>query len=143
MKKTLVLLFSVTLCLASCQIGPEERRAELMPLPEKVTPRPYGQLLERARGQASRANDAFYRDNWNELEEHASGLETTAQFLAKADDVPAKHKDTFVTTSGDLGKLARQLKEAATSKSVDKVTDIMKSINLKVREMRLSDSPER
>jgi len=137
--KRILLIGWLTLALTSCQIGPEERRDPLVPLPDKVTPQPYGRLLERARTQASKATDAFYRDNWGELEDTARGLEQTAVFLAKSDDVPAKHRDTVVTLSGDLGKLARQLREAAVSKSVDKATEVMKSINLKVREMRLGD----
>lgn len=136
--KRIFVVGSLLLTLASCQL-PEERREPLVPLPEKVTPQPYGRLLERARVQASKATDAFYRDNWPELEEYARGLEQTAQFLSRADDVPTKHRDTLATLSGDLGKLARQLKDASTAKSVDKATEVMKSINLKVREMRLGD----
>ncbi len=122
--------------LASCQTTPEAHR---VPLPDTVTPRPYGQLLERARGQTKQATEAFYVDNWSDLEEAAKGLEQTAQYLAKADDVPAKHKDTKVTMSGDLGKLARALGEAARKKDVKETTDILTKLQLAVREMRLGE----
>src|SRR5215468_1114982 len=105
MKRTL-LIGLVVLSSLSCQ-APGERAAMPPMLPDKVTPLPYAQLLQRSRVLVSRANDAFYVDNWAGLEEAAQGLEQTAQYLTKAEDVPAKHKDTLKTTSADLGKLAK------------------------------------
>jgi hypothetical protein len=128
------------LALASCQTGPDQRSAPLVPLPEKVTPLPYGRLLERARAQAKQATEAFYVDNWDDLNEAARGLEQTAQYLARAEDVPGKHKDTLATMSGDLGKLARTLREAAEKKDVKKTTDVLTKIQVQVREMRLGES---
>jgi hypothetical protein len=125
--------------LVSCQSGPEQRAAPLTPLPEKVTALPYGRLLERARTQTNQATEAFYVDNWTDIEEAARGLEQTAQYLIKAEDVPAKHRDTLATTSGDLGKLAKGLGEAAKGKDVEKATAILTKIQRAVREMRLSE----
>lgn len=138
MRRTL-LCCAVLATLSSCQGGPEQRPAPLTPLPEKVSPVPYGRLLERARSQAKQATEAFYVDNWNELDESARGLEQTAQYLTQAEDVPAKHKDTLATTSGDLGKQAKLLREAATAKDVKKTTDILTKIQVTVREMRLGE----
>jgi hypothetical protein len=138
MKRTL--LFSASLlALAACQVAPDQRAALPPPLPDKVTPQPYGQLLQRARAQASRATEAFYVDNWAELEDACRGLEQTAQYLAKAEDVPTKHRDTLTAYSGDLGKQAKSLRDAATAKDVKKTTDLLSRIHAKVREMRLSD----
>lgn len=125
--------------LASCQGGPEQRSAPVTPLPDKVTPLPYGRLLERARSLAKSATEAFYVDNWADLEDAAKGLEQTAQYLIKAEDVPGKHRDTLTTLSADLGKLARSLREAATAKDVKKTTNVLTQIQLKVREMRLGE----
>ena len=125
--------------LMSCQSGPETRTAPLTPLPEKVTPIPYGRLLERARSQTKQATEAFYVDNWSDLEDAARGLEQTAQYLAQAEDMPAKHKDMRATMSGDLGKLAKNLGEAAKKKDVKDTTDILTKIQVAVREMRLSE----
>jgi hypothetical protein len=108
-------------------------------LPDKVTALPYAQLLVRARTQAARANDAFYVDNYGDVEEAARGLEQTAQYLAKAEDVPAKHKDSLALMSADLGKLAQGLREAAAKKDSKALTPLMNSVNAKVREMRLAD----
>src|SRR5262245_9004931 len=135
-----VLLCAATLmALVSCQNGPETRTAPLTPLPEKVTPIPYGRLLERARTQTKQATEAFYVDNWSDLEDAARGLEQTAQYLVKAEDVPAKHKDTLATTSGDLGRLAKGLEEAAKKKDVKATTDVLTKLQVAVREMRLGE----
>jgi hypothetical protein len=134
--RKLWMLGSLLLALAACQVAPEK---SLSPLPEKVTGMPYGRLLERARVQATQASEAYFVDNWTGLVEAANGLEQTAQFLAKADDVPVKHRDTLATASNDLGRLAASLKVAAEAKDVKKTNTIMTSIQAKVREMRLGD----
>lgn len=129
------LLGAVLLGLSACQTPAE--RTPLPPLPEKVTSIPYAELLTRARTQASQANDAFYVDRWNDLEDTAKGLEQTARYLARSDDVPAKHKDTLAVAAADLGKLATSLREAASARDVKKATEVLQRINLKVRELRL------
>jgi hypothetical protein len=136
--KRVLLIGAMLLSALSCQAPGD--RASLPPLlPDKVTPLPYSQLLTRARAQVARANDAFYVDNWPELEDSARGLEQTAQYLTKADDVPSKHKDTLITVSADLGKLAKELNTAASVKDVKKTTEVLQRLNSKVREMRLAD----
>jgi hypothetical protein len=135
--KRILLAGPFLLFLGSCQ-APGERSA-LPPLPDKVTPQPYAQLLQRARTQVSKANDAFYVDSWTDLEEAARGLEQTAQYLMKAEDVPAKHRDTLTHLSGDLGKLAQALRDAAVAKDIKKTNDIMAKLHSKVRDMRLAD----
>jgi hypothetical protein len=137
MRKLLV-LGGLCLTLASCQVA-EPRSALPPPLPDKVTAVPYSQLLTRARSQASRATEALYTDNFADVEEAARGLEQTAQYLVKAEDVPAKHKDTLAMMSTDLGKLAKELRESASAKSADKTNGVLAKINAKVRSMRLSD----
>ncbi len=133
-----VICAALLLVLASCQGGPDSRPiAPPAPLPEKVQILPYGQLLERARALASSANEAFYRDNWDTLEEAASGLEQVALYLVKADDVPLRHQDTIKTTSADLGKAAKELRAAAVAKDVNKTTAAMTKVQRVVREMRI------
>jgi hypothetical protein len=133
------LLVTAGLCLAltSCQMPAE--RTPLPPLPEKVVSLPYAELLTRARGQATLANEAFYVNKWGELEDAAKGLEQTARFLAKADDVPVKHKDTLPEASADLAREAARLREAAVAKDVKKSTAALQRIHLKVRELRLAN----
>lgn len=134
--RKLWMLGSLLLALAACQVSPEK---SLVPLPDKVTGLPYGRLLERARVQATQANEASYDNKWSTLIEAAQGLEQTAQFMMKAEDVPAKHRDTLATASNDLGKLAASLKLAAEAKDIKKTDSIMANIHAKVREMRLGD----
>jgi len=128
---------SLLLALSAC--ATPDRATLPPPLPDKVTALPYGQLLERARSQTARANEAFFIDNWQGVEEAARGLEQTAQYLAKAEDVPSKHKDTLVTQAGDLGKLAKALRESAAVKDEKKINEVFPKLQVKVREMRLGD----
>jgi len=130
------ILGSLTLALAACQSAPDR---PLAPLPDKVTAMPYGRLLERARGLATQASESYYVDNWVGLEEAAKGLEQTAQYMSKAEDVPVKHRDTLATASADLGKLASSLRAAAQAKDQKKINTVLTNIQAKVREMRLGD----
>ncbi|MFO0930844.1 MAG: hypothetical protein U0736_28080 [Gemmataceae bacterium] len=122
----------------ACQAGPDTR-PPLTPLPDTGEAPTYKILLDRARNLAGTATDAFYADNWVRLEEVALRLEHTATFLPKAKDAPDKQKDALTTLGGDLVKLSRQLKDAATGKDVEKTNEVMKQINLKVRELRPGD----
>jgi hypothetical protein len=108
-------------------------------LPEKVTVQSYSSLLERARKYATVATEASHVDDWIRLDESAKGLEQTAAYLIKADDVPSKHKDNLAIVSADLRKLAKELNGAATAKDVNKTTDVLTRLNNKVREMRIGD----
>jgi len=138
MKRTL-LISAFLLGLSACQLPPEASR---MPaLPETVTPRPYTELLERARNLARVANEAFYLDKWDRLQLAAEDLELTAKYLARAEDVPPKHADTLATMSRDLGKLATALLASARAKDAKKANETMARINATVREMRLSEIP--
>lgn len=138
MKRALMCATVLTV-LASCQTGPEQRTPPVAPLPDKVTAMPYGRLLERARAQAKQATEAFYVDGWDDLADAARGLEQTAQYLIRAEDVPPRHKVTLATMSGDLGKSARALREAAERKDVKLTTEVLTRIQVQVREMRLGE----
>jgi len=128
---------AILLALVSCTAAPERER--LPPLPETVTPQPYGRLLERARVLASQANDAYYTNEWEKVEQAAEGLGQTAKFLSKATDLPPRHTGTILELSNDLGKLAGQLQSAAKGTDVKKTNEAMALINAKVREMRLGE----
>ena len=130
--------------LAGCQL-PEDRAA-LRPLPEGAPPLPYAELLTRARQQASAATNAFYVSNWTELEDVAKALEQTARFLGRATDIPDKLKDRLPGMATNLGKDAEKLKEAAAppkekdkEREIKQITDLLTSINSRIREMRLED----
>lgn len=119
---------------AGCALPPE--RPQLRPLPEDSPPQSYSELLTRARGQASVANEAFYVNKWSDLEDAAKGLEQTARFLPKAIEIPAKRKDTIPIEAGDLGKDAVKLREAAKEQDVKLTNETLQRINLRVRELR-------
>jgi hypothetical protein len=95
--------------------------------------------LTRARAQATAANEAFYVNRWGDLEDLAKGLEQTARFLAKAQEVPAKNKEILNEVTSDLAKAALKLKDAAAAKNVKETTEAMQQINMKVRQLRLTD----
>jgi hypothetical protein len=124
----------VCLLAAGCVVPPE--RLALRPLPADGPPLTYAETILRARNQATVANEAFYVNNWGDLEDAARGLEDTARHLTKATDVPVRHKDTLAVHSSDLGKQAEQLREAARARDVKRTNDILQLVNLKVRELR-------
>ena len=119
MRRTLPMF--LLLALTACQSCPD-RALPPPPLPEKVVPQTYASLLERPRTWGAVASEASYVDDWPRSRTPAKGLEQTAQFLAKADDVPAKHRDTLAMRSNDLRKLAEGLRSPPTAKDVKKTT---------------------
>jgi hypothetical protein len=133
--KRIFLVGFVLVSLSSCQLPPE--RAALRPLPTDGPPLPYAELLTRARVQATIATEAFYVNRWQDLEDAAHGLEQTARYLAKAEDVPAKQKTTLAGHSGDLDREAGKLLEAAKAKNVKEANTALQRIHLMVRELRL------
>lgn len=135
--KCLPLAGLLVVFVAGCAVPPD--RVPLQPLPETGQALPYAELLTRARAQAREANDAYYVNRWGDLEDLAKGLEQTARFLAKAEEVPAKNKATLNEVTSDLAKAATRLKEAAVAKNVKEATEAMRLVNQKVRELRLTD----
>jgi hypothetical protein len=123
----------VALALVGCQ-APQDR---LPPeLPEAVGPRPYAELLTRARAQARVATEAFYVNKWGDLEDAARGLQQTAQYLAKAEEIPSSKRQALLTLSDDLSKEAASLRTAAQKKDEKETTAVLTRINFKVRELR-------
>jgi len=137
MKRTLVVV-STVLLLSACQVAPE-RAAPLPPLPDTVTPQSYSRLLERARAQAGQANDAFYLNDWDRVKVAAEGLMQTAKYMRLAYEVPDRHKDTLVSLTGDLGKLAKELFDGAEARDAKKTTSVMAQVHAKIRDMRVGD----
>jgi len=134
MHRTLV-SFLICLILAGCQLPSE--RTQLRPLPDDAGPQPYADLLTRARAQAMNAQEMYYLDKWQDLEDAANALASTAKHLPRAADVPANQKDTLPVTAGDLGKEAVKLREAARAKDKKKIEESMNVIHSTVRELRL------
>jgi hypothetical protein len=120
--------------LAGCQLPPEQ--VPLKPLPEDGPLQAYADIVNRARVQASAANEAFYVNKWSDLEDAAKGLEQTATYLTKTADVPAKHKGLLSTEADNLIKETRLLRDAAKLQDVKQANEILQRINLKVRELR-------
>ncbi|HZT82804.1 MAG TPA: hypothetical protein VFA26_21415 [Gemmataceae bacterium] len=131
------LLPFVALLAAGCQLPAD--RMPLKPLPEDAAPLPYAELLTRARAQDAAATEAFDANNWSDLEDAGRGLEQTARFLAKATDVPARHKDSLAVLAGDLGKAGARLREAAKAKDPKRVKEAMGEVHLRVRALRLEE----
>ena len=122
------------LAIAGCALPPE--RQALQPLPENGPPHPFIDLVGRARTQASVANEAFYVNNWVDLEDAAKALELTARALTRAKEIPAQHRDKLAVEAGDLGQDAVVLREAAKAKEVKQTNEALQRINLKIRELR-------
>ena len=122
------------LVLIACRLPPD--RTPLRPLPEDDRVFSYDEILSRARAQAMVALEAFYIDNWSDLDEAAQGLAQTARFLPKTIEVPAKHKATLDGEAGALKEEAVRLREAARVKDVTAANDALQKINLKIRRLR-------
>ena len=120
-----------------CTLPPEQ--VPLKPLPDDGPPQTYTDVVARARVQATAANEAFYINNWSDLEEAARGLEQTVRFLGKASDVPGNHKDTLVGETGSLGTESAKLREAAKNHDTKQATESLQRINLQIRALRPSD----
>jgi hypothetical protein len=132
MRRLLIPCLAV-LTLAGCP-APQDR---LPPdLPDAVAPRPYAELLTRARAQAKVATEAFYINKWGDLEDAARGLEQTARYLPKAEEVPSARKPALMVLSDELLKEAGNLRKAAQSKDEKEATTVLTRINFKVRELR-------
>jgi len=111
-------------------------RASVSPLPDDAGPMPFSELVARARLQATAANEAFYVDNWPLLEDAARGIEQTARFLKKAQNVPATRQADLESRSATLGREAEQLRLAAQKHEVAQINAILQRIHYQVRELR-------
>jgi hypothetical protein len=111
----------------------------LQRLPENGPPLPYAELLTRARAQATVATEAFYVDRWVDVEDAARGLEQTARFLGKADDVPANRKELIPRASSELAQEARKLIDSAKAHNEKDTGVSLESIHRMVRQLRLAD----
>lgn len=132
---TRTLLLGLLLLLAvGCRLPPEP--VPVRPLPEDAPPLPYSDLLSRARSQASLATEAFYIDSWPDVEYAARGLEQTARFLKKANDIPPAQKERLEGETGVLAKEAGQLREAALAKDVRLANTSLQKILLSIRTLR-------
>jgi hypothetical protein len=132
-----LLVLGCLLGAAGCAVPPE--RVPLQRLPENGPPLPYAELLTRARAQATIATEAFYVDRWTDVEDAARGLEQTARFLGKADDVPANRKERLPRESDQLTVEARNLIEAAKAHNEKDTAANLESIHRLVRQLRLAD----
>src|SRR5947207_11347547 len=79
-------------------------RDGMTPLPEDAAPLSYHEMINRARGQASTALDAFYVDAWLDLEQAAQRLEQSARLLPKSTQIPDAFKTKVESESDALRK---------------------------------------
>lgn len=130
-------LVAAPLLLAGCQAVSQD--TPLVPLQEKGQ-YTYAQLLTRARDHAKQANEAFYIDQWGQLEDAAKCLEQEALLIPKSEDRPSKFTpDQIQGLSRDLAESAVKLRNAARAKDTKAATEAMTLVNLKVHAMKLSD----
>ena len=114
---------------------PAEREA-LRPLPEQGPALSYQVLITRARTQTTAAVEAFYVDNWLELEQTAQVIEQTARYLPKASDQPKNVQAVLVKESDELRQQAVRLAEAARAKNVQNANDSLERMHLTIRTLR-------
>ncbi len=122
--------------LAGCRLS---EREGLNPLPENAPPLEYAEMINRARGQATSAVDAFYIDAWLDLEQAAQRLEQTARLLPKSTHIPEAFKTKVEPEAEQLRQDAVKLLDAARAKNAMQVNETMQRINLRVRQLRPAD----
>jgi hypothetical protein len=121
---------------AGCITTPEPNRPPIQPLPADGAAMSYKEVMIRARALASTANEAFYIDQWAEVEKAAANLEETAQYIPRSTEIPVARKVSLEARSQDLVKAAQSLRSAAKAKDEKKTNETMQRINLLVRELR-------
>jgi predicted nucleic acid-binding Zn-ribbon protein len=134
---TRILLSGTLLLMLGCAMPPE--RVPLRPLPENGQVLPYAELLTRVRAQANKANDAFFLDRWDDLEDMAKGIEQTSRFLSKAEEVPERNRKTLKEVTDDLVQSAKKLRDASAAHNIKDTTDALQKINARVRDLRLTN----
>jgi hypothetical protein len=136
-----VVAFLVIFTLNSCQLPAE--RMPIRVLPDDSPPLPYAELLTRARLQSTAATEAFYVNQWADLEENARGLSQSAQFMKRAVEVPVERKKDLTKDADQLAQTAARLATAAKAKDEKQATQALQQINLLVRQLRPKDTPEK
>jgi hypothetical protein len=106
------------------------------PLPDNAPPLTYAEMINRARGQATSALDAYYIDAWMELEQAAQRLEQTARLLPKSTHIPEDFKLKVEPEADLLRQDAVKLLDAARAKNATQVNETMQRINLRIRQLR-------
>lgn len=125
--------------LAGCRLT---EREGANPLPEDGVPLTYTEMVNRARGQATSALDAYYIDAWLDLEQTAQRLEQTARLLPKTTHIPDAFKPKVAAESEELRKDAVKLLEAARAKNATQTNDAMQRINQRIRQLRPAEKTE-
>lgn len=124
-------------CTAGCITTAEPNRPPIQPLPAADgAAMSYKEVMIRARALASTANEAFYIDQWVEVEKAAANLEETAQYIPRSTEIPGARKASLEARSLDLAKAAHALRSAAKAKDEKTTNETMQRINLLVRELR-------
>jgi hypothetical protein len=119
-------------------------REGLNPLPDNAAPLSYEEMVNRARGQASSALDAYYIDAWLDLEQAAQRLEQSARLLPKSTHIPEPFKAKLEPESDLLRQDAVKLMEAARAKNASAANDAMQRITQRIRQLRPPvNSPEK
>lgn len=130
-----VILASFSLAAIGCLATPEPNRP-IQPLPVDGSQMTYKEAMIRARALASTANEAFYIDQWVEVEKAAANLEETAQYLPRSSGIPSARKVSLQVRAQELAKQAQTLRGAAKAKDEKTTNETMQKINLLVRELR-------
>ena len=105
-------------------------------MPEKGVVLSYQELFTRARFQTNAALEAFYVDNWLELEQAAQVLEQTARYLPRSSEQPKNVQAVLVKESDELRQQAVRLGEAARAKNVQNVIETFQRLHLTIRTLR-------
>jgi hypothetical protein len=134
MRRTLWLA-AMGFAIVGCQSSNDLRRP-VQPLPVDGPALAYRDVVSRARLLATQATEAFYIDQWLDVERAALNLEETARYLPRSLDVPSSQRPVIEDRSKTLEQQSLALRDAAKARDEKKTNDVMQRVNLLVRELR-------
>lgn len=139
-----VVALFVLCILTGCQ-SPE--RMALTPLAPEATPT-FGELIQRSKSQMTAAHEAYYSDNWKEMERCTAAIKETGLFLTRLQVVNASdvQKAKLASLIKDYNEAADQLKVVGTAKDPIKTNQVLQRLNevyyqLRVEQLTVAPAP--
>lgn len=119
----------------------------LTPLAPEATPT-FGELIQRSKSQMTAAHEAYYSDNWKEMERCTAAIKETGYFLTRLqlNNLSDAQKAKLASLTKDYNDAADQLKSVSTAKDPVKTNQVLQKLNevyyqLRVEQMIVAPAP--
>lgn len=117
----------------ACKL-PEEKTTPALPALEGQLQ--FKDLIQRAEAEVTVAIEAFFVDQYNEVELAGQGLKATARFLPRAQDVPASIQPLLALEAEKIGEEAQLVSDAARNKDAKALTPLLGRLHLRIRSLK-------